>query len=249
MIDTHPAAEKLKATAKAQDTNHFALLGQIIDNLVKETKAPFVSYLIRNMNLYPDLHGNRSPLARPDMRGMLNGIALDKTTNDLALRYLVTCEAIALQTRQIVDEMNSRGHEIQSIFMSGGLVKNPILMQMLADICNMPVQLPFSHSASVVLGSAMLGCAAAHTEETKQGPITTQDEALQRSTAMKDRLWGVMVRARFEGSAKRCTYLSTGANVSTWHDGSTQSFSPRATFTQPQIQILSGTNRSPDSMA
>src|SRR6186713_2860090 len=62
MIDTHVASDKLKAMAKEQGTNHFALLGQIVDKLVKESKAPFISYLIRNINLYPDLHGNRSPL-------------------------------------------------------------------------------------------------------------------------------------------------------------------------------------------
>lgn len=54
------------------------------------------------------------------MRGMLIGMQLDKTVGDLALRYYATGEAIALQTRQIIDELNRCGHEIQSIFMSGG---------------------------------------------------------------------------------------------------------------------------------
>ena len=64
--------------------------------------------------------GNRSPLADNDMRGMLIGMQLDKNVSDLALRYYATGEAIALQTRQIIDEMNKNGHEIKSIFMSGG---------------------------------------------------------------------------------------------------------------------------------
>ena len=66
--------------------------------------------------------GNRSPLADVDMRGMLIGMQLDKTVGDLALRYYATGEAIALQTRQIIDEMNKSGHKIESIFMSGGCV-------------------------------------------------------------------------------------------------------------------------------
>lgn len=65
------------------------------------------------------------------MKGMLIGLTLDKSINDLALRYLITCEAIALQTKQIMIEMNQKGHQIRSIFMSGGLVKNPILMELL----------------------------------------------------------------------------------------------------------------------
>lgn len=54
------------------------------------------------------------------MRGMLIGMQLDKNVSDLALRYYATAEAIALQTRQIIDEMNKNGHEVRSIFMSGG---------------------------------------------------------------------------------------------------------------------------------
>ena len=117
---------------------------------------------------------------------------------DLCLRYLATCEAIALQTRQIVEAMNSRGHTIKAIFMSGGLVKNPVLMQLLADVCSMPVQLPASASASVVLGSAMLGAAAGHPDEVAQGPITTQAQASERARAMTHRLWDVMVRGLHE---------------------------------------------------
>ncbi|POY73768.1 hypothetical protein BMF94_3306 [Rhodotorula taiwanensis] len=192
MVDTHPASERLKQMAKEQGTNHFALLTDILDRMVKEKGAPFMSYLTRDMYLYPDLHGNRSPLADNDMRGMLIGMQLDKTVGDLALRYYATGEAIALQTRQIIDELNRCGHEIQSIFMSGGLI---------ADICNMPVQLPYSHSASVVLGSAMLGCAAAEEAARLQNqPIKDQKAAEEGSFGMKERLWDSMVRMSRPGT-------------------------------------------------
>lgn len=62
------------------------------------------------------------------MKGMLTGLSLDKSISDLALRYYATGEAIALQTRQIVDEMNSKGHDIKSIFMSGGYVPSPLFL-------------------------------------------------------------------------------------------------------------------------
>lgn len=57
MVDTHPAAERLKQMAKDQGTNHFALLTEILERMVKEKGAPFMSYLTRDMYLYPDLHG------------------------------------------------------------------------------------------------------------------------------------------------------------------------------------------------
>lgn len=191
MIDSHPACGKLKELAKQKGVNHFVLLTSMVHDLAKERNAPFLSALTKHYYVYPDLHGNRSPLADVRMRGMITGVALDATTTDLVIRYLATCEAIALQTRQIMDAMNDRGHKISSIFMSGGLVKNGILMQLFADVCNVPVQLPFSHSASVVLGSAILGRVAA--EEAAKGAIKTQEEAEKRSHAMKDRLWEIMV--------------------------------------------------------
>lgn len=66
-------------------------------------------------------------------------------------------------------------------------------MNLIADVCNIPVQLPYSHSASVVLGSAMLGAAAA--AEVEGGKIDSQEVAEKRSYAMKDRLWEIMVRS------------------------------------------------------
>jgi len=53
------------------------------------------------------------------MRGSIVGLALDSSLSDLALKFSVTLEAIALQTRHILDEMNGKGHQIKSIYMSG----------------------------------------------------------------------------------------------------------------------------------
>ena len=113
--------------------------------------------------------------------------------------------------------MNNRGHEIKYLFMSGecckcvsaaamlmqalttgGLVKNKLLMQLLADICQIPIQLPFSHSASVVLGSAMLGAIAA--SEAEKGPIQSQNEAASRGRDMSAELWRIMERMSRPGT-------------------------------------------------
>ena len=123
MLETHPAWPKLLAQSKEKGVNHFVLLGDLLEEQMKETDAPFLTYLTRGLHIYPDLHGespslalphpkfhiryilhvlsgNRSPLADSKMRGMIVGLSLDKGVKDLALRYLATCEAIALQTRQ-----------------------------------------------------------------------------------------------------------------------------------------------------
>lgn len=115
------------------------------------------------------------------MRGSIVGLELDSGLNDLARKYNVTLEAIALQTRHIVDEMNAKGHKITSIYMSGGQAKNIALMQLFADTCNMPVVLPYSHSEAVVLGAAMLGRFAAE------------------GSGDSSKLWDIMVRHSLSG--------------------------------------------------
>jgi ribulose kinase len=106
----------------------------------------------------------------------------DSGLNDLARKFNVTMEAIALQTRHIIDEMNSKGHEINTIYMSGGQASNIPLMQLFADICQISVVLPFSHSNAVVLGAAMLGRFAA---EASAANLTSEMEGKA--------LWDIMV--------------------------------------------------------
>lgn len=60
MIDTHPASKRLKELAKEKGTNHFSLLTEILQNMVQEKGVPFMSYLTKDIQLYPDLHGKLS---------------------------------------------------------------------------------------------------------------------------------------------------------------------------------------------
>lgn len=101
---------------------------------------------------------------------------------DLARKYYLTLEAIALQTRHIVDEMNSNGHTITAIYMSGGQAKNILMMQLFANTCGMPIVLPYSHSLAVVLGAAMLG---------RYAHEATRDKL--EGDQVGERLWKIMV--------------------------------------------------------
>lgn len=191
IIENHPAATKLKEMAKQKGDNIFAALHTILDDLAQARSVPSLSHLTHDLIIYPDLHGNRSPLADSNMRGLISGLRLDQGLNDLALKYFATLEAISLQTRHIIESMNAKGHKINSLYMSGGQVKNAVFMQLIADVCNVEVQLPYSHSASVVAGSAILGRFAYDLQE-KRVKITTQQEAEDASFAHRDHLWTLM---------------------------------------------------------
>ncbi len=96
--------------------------------------------------------------------------------------------------------------------MSGGHVKNPVFMQLIADVCDMPVQLPFSSSASVVAGSAILGRFAAEVKDPQGAAasgeyapqeglkIADQKTAEESSFKYKDHLWDLMVRMTKPGT-------------------------------------------------
>ena len=103
----------------------------------------------------------------------------------MAKKYHVTLEAIALQTRHIIDEMNGSARGIRSIYVSGSQTQNMLLMQMIANICDMPVVLPHSSSNAVVLGAAMLGRYAYEIETRHLGK--EQNEVL----------WKIMVGSPF----------------------------------------------------
>jgi ribulose kinase len=79
--------------------------------------------------VYPDFAGNRTPLANPDLRGVIYGLTLDADVDTLALQYYATLEAIGQQTRHIIDCLNENGHQIESVFMSGGQCKNKLCVQ------------------------------------------------------------------------------------------------------------------------
>lgn len=57
MLETHPAWNKLLETSKQKGINHFVYLGDLLEELVKEQQAPFLTYLTKDLHIYPDLHG------------------------------------------------------------------------------------------------------------------------------------------------------------------------------------------------
>ena len=167
VLQTHPAYATTLSEAHARQCSVYSLLEESLEAQMQASELPVTSpssyaLLVRYMHMYPDFYGNRSPLADTSLRGMLSGLDLDRSRADLARKYLLTLEAIALQTRHIVDEMNRSGHKVETIYFSGGgQARNQIYAHLVADICGLRVQMPTEASASVTVGSAILGQMAA----------------------------------------------------------------------------------------
>jgi FGGY-family pentulose kinase len=157
IIDSHARGNELRAEAQKRATYATTLLNERIDELANG--LPFYALLCEQLHVYPDFHGNRSPLADPSLRGMISGLRLSDTLDSLALLYLATVQAVAHGTRDIVAAMNERGYRIDTLIACGGDTKNPLFVAEHADITGCRIAMPHEPEA-VLLGAAMLAAVA-----------------------------------------------------------------------------------------
>jgi FGGY-family pentulose kinase len=157
VVSSHARGAELLRRAAAEGSHVHALLNARLQHL--ERSVPFPAALTRDLHVYPDFHGNRSPLADPSLRGMISGLRLSDSVDALALSYLATVQAVAHGTRHIIDVMNAHGHRVRTLVATGGDAKNPLFLREHADATGCPIVLPREPEA-VLLGSAMLGAVA-----------------------------------------------------------------------------------------
>lgn len=55
-----------------------------------------VQALTQDYHVWPDLHGNRSPLADPSIKGVICGLTMSASIDNLALTYLGFVQALAV---------------------------------------------------------------------------------------------------------------------------------------------------------
>lgn len=103
------------------------------------------------------LNGRRTPDANQALRGAITGLNLGSNAPQI-FRALV--EATAFGAKRIVDRFVEEGVEIQGVIAVGGIPKkSPFVMQVTADVLNMPIKVIASEQA-VALGTAMAAATA-----------------------------------------------------------------------------------------
>lgn len=176
VIFSHAAAAGLRLEAKRSGRTIYELLNARLDTLAESERAPFPAALTRELHILPDFHGNRSPRADPTLRGVMSGLTLSATADDLARRYLAAIQAVAYGTRHIIEEMNRRGYAIDTLLICGGGTKNPVFLREHADITGCRLVLPAEPEA-VLLGSAVLGAVAGGEHATVLGAMQSMNAA------------------------------------------------------------------------
>src|ERR1017187_4721798 len=101
--------------------------------------------------------GNRSVLVDHELSGLLVGQTLATRAPDI---YRALLEATAFGTRTIIEAFNASGVPVTKLVVAGGLLKNTLLMQIYADVTNLPLSTIVSEQGPA-LGSAIHAAVAA----------------------------------------------------------------------------------------
>jgi L-ribulokinase len=101
--------------------------------------------------------GNRSVLVDHELSGVVVGQTLATRPEDT---YRALLEATAFGTRTIVDAFRDSGVPVKEFIVAGGLLKNPLLMQIYADITGLQLS-TIGSTQGPALGSAIHAAVAA----------------------------------------------------------------------------------------
>jgi glycerol kinase len=138
-----------------------AITGSLVqwfrDQLELISSAPEIETLARTVSdnggcyIVPAFSGLYAPYWRSEARGVIVGLTSYITKGHLARAVL---EATAWQTREVVDAMNANsGLTLTTLKVDGGMTADNLLMQMIADVLDVPLVRPLAVE-TVSLGAA-----------------------------------------------------------------------------------------------
>ncbi|RUT25891.1 ribulokinase [Asaia sp. W19] len=206
VISTHAYGPVLAKKADEEGRTVYELLNE---RLAELEQGSLPGSLTAEFHVQPDFHGNRSPHADPTLRGMVSGLSLSATFDDLAKLYLGTIQALAYGTRDIIRALNAKGYAIDTIFATGGGTKNPVFLREHANATGCRIMLPQEPDA-VLLGSAILGAVAggayddmraAMSQMTRVGSEVAPDPRTARYHAAKFSVFQAMLKEQLHHRA------------------------------------------------
>jgi L-ribulokinase len=102
-------------------------------------------------------NGNRTILVDPLLTGMLVGQTLHTTAAEI---YRALIEATAFGALTIINRLEEYGVHVEQVVNCGGIAeKNPLIMQIYADVCHRPMKISRS-GQTCALGAAIFGAVA-----------------------------------------------------------------------------------------
>ncbi|MBJ3814254.1 FGGY-family carbohydrate kinase [Shimwellia pseudoproteus] len=157
LLAFHPAAAEARQQAGALGLPLPVYLADRV--LAKITDPSHALDLVDGVHVVPEFLGNRAPFADPHARAVIAGLDMSRDQESLLGLYVAGLCGIGYGLRQIIDAQRQQGVRTDSIVISGGAGQHPLVRQLLADACDVPI-LTTQSSEPVLLGSAMLGAVA-----------------------------------------------------------------------------------------
>ena len=131
----------------------------------------------------PYLMGERSPWNDPAARATFTGITMDTTRQDMTQAVL---EGVAFAVRDMYEFAKSTGIKIERTMICGGGAKSPLWKKMIANILNLPVDVPVSEEGPGMGGAmlAMVACGAYESVEKAAEAIVKVSETVEPDAAL-----------------------------------------------------------------
>ncbi len=155
LLRLHPAFAELSARAGLHALQ--ALEKEIV---ARAGGLSIAALIAEGLHVLPDFIGNRSPSVDPGARGGVMGMDLREDAASLQELYVAGLCGLAYGLADIVGRLERAGYEFDTIVVSGGASRSPLVRQIIADVCGKAVVLPETPEP-VLLGSAMVGAVAA----------------------------------------------------------------------------------------
>ncbi len=157
LLKSHPAHAEVSAAAKGAGIDVIEYLERRI--LARNGDAGAAALLARNVHVLPEFLGNRSPYADPGSRAVIAGLDLDTDVSALERLFVAGLCGLAYGLADVIDALQARGVDGQTIVIGGGASRSPLVRQIMADTTGYTVALPQTQEP-VLLGAAMLGAVA-----------------------------------------------------------------------------------------
>ncbi len=159
IITSHPAYSSIYDISVSLGISVHEYLNQILYELAGKNKSEYaedVSKLSANLHILPYFD---APEVDQQLQGMITGLTLDKSHQSLAVLYLASIQALAMDARYQLEKLKKSGYGFELLIPTGGLAKNPVLLTEHINILNITAAIP-EEKESMLLSGAITGSVA-----------------------------------------------------------------------------------------
>lgn len=203
LLNTSSLIDASLAAKLAQDIN---------DRFIRETIAEAEKLPLSDKDeLAVDwLNGRRTPDANQMLKGTLTGLHLG-TDAPRIMRALV--EATCFGARAIVERFNQQGVRVQGLIGLGGVArKSPYIMQVMADVMQMPIRIHRSEQTCAA-GAAMFAATAAGIFDRVEDAMNVMGQGFD-ATYHPDKSRAAHYFGRYERYKSLGEYIATNQTIS-----------------------------------